>query len=143
MTEIERILAAYDGARSRGVESLLATVVHVQGSTYRRPGARLLLTADGESVGTISGGCLEKEVHRKAWWHTAAGKPALVRYDTRSGEDAAFEFGLGCQGVVDVLLERLPVESPVYLELVRSHVASRSACVLATVMGVQGPSTLR
>jgi xanthine/CO dehydrogenase XdhC/CoxF family maturation factor len=136
MTELERILKACEDARSRGVASLLATVVHVQGSTYRRPGARLLLTEDGQSVGTISGGCLEKEVHRKAWWLTAAGKPAVVRYDTRSGEDAVMEFGLGCQGVVDVLLERLPANAlPGEYERVVAAVRSRTPCVLATIVG--------
>lgn len=88
-------------------EAVLATVVHVRGSAYRRPGARMLILPGGQRVGTISGGCLEGDVARKAWWYTAGGQPSLRIYDTSSGDDAVWEFGLGCNGVIQLLLERL------------------------------------
>ena len=87
-------------------DAVLATVVHVSGSAYRRPGARMLMLPDGRRIGTVSGGCLEGDISRKAWWWTEE-RQAIVRvYDTTSDEEAAWEFGLGCNGVVEVLLER-------------------------------------
>lgn len=70
----------------------------------------MLLCPDGRRIGSVSGGCLEGDLARKAWWLTESGKPVLRTYDTTSGEDAIWEFGLGCNGVVDVLLERLEWE---------------------------------
>ncbi|MGC4054865.1 MAG: XdhC family protein [Paludibaculum sp.] len=107
MDEFGAILAAWrelgDGAQS----AVLATVVHVRGSAYRRPGARMLILPDGRRIGSISGGCLEGDVARKAWWFTADGRPSVRVYDTSSDEDAVWEFGLGCNGEIQVLLERV------------------------------------
>ena len=88
---------------------MLATVVGTQGSTYRRPGARMLLTEEGWAAGSISGGCLEGDVVRTAWERTAQG-PVLVTYDSTADEDIVWGFGLGCNGVVQVLFERLPAD---------------------------------
>lgn len=115
MVEIDAIVAAAEALRSENRDAVLATVVRVRGSAYRRAGARMLLLADGRRIGAISGGCLEGDVCRKAWWLTSGGEPALRTYDTTSdaaaGEDAVREFGLGCNGVVDVLLERISTDS--------------------------------
>ena len=93
----------------RGGARVLVTVVRVEGSSYRRPGARLLLGQTGDYAGTISGGCLETEVTRKAEWKVRDG--ALVeRYSTMFDDTAEVPYGLGCGGVVDLLLE--PVETP-------------------------------
>ena len=82
----------------------LVTLVRIEGSSYRRLGARMLITADGQHTGTISGGCLEAEVVRKARWKLRAG--ALVEtYSTLFDDTAEIPFGLGCGGVVDLLLE--------------------------------------
>jgi xanthine/CO dehydrogenase XdhC/CoxF family maturation factor len=86
--------------------AILATVVRVRGSAYRRPGARLLFTNDGRRAGSVSGGCLEGDLIKKSWWWTESGR-RLVTYGTGSGEDGRFEFGLGCNGVVDILVERV------------------------------------
>ncbi len=92
------------GLWRRGGARVLVTVVHVEGSSYRRPGARLLLAHAGEYAGTISGGCLESEVTRKAEWKVREG--ALVeRYSTLFDDTAEIPYGLGCGGVVDLLLE--------------------------------------
>jgi xanthine dehydrogenase accessory factor len=92
-----------------GGTTVLVTLVGADGSSYRRPGARLLLGPNGAYVGTISGGCLEAEVIRKAVWMVREG--AMVeRYSTMFDDTADVPFGLGCGGIVDLLLE--PVDTP-------------------------------
>jgi xanthine dehydrogenase accessory factor len=88
----------------RGDAAALVTLVRAEGSSYRRPGARLLLGGRGEYAGTISGGCLEAEVVRKAAWLVRDGA-AVERYSTMFDDTAEVPFGLGCGGVVDLLLE--------------------------------------
>jgi xanthine dehydrogenase accessory factor len=88
----------------RGDAIALATLVRVQGSSYRRTGAKLLIAADGEYVGSISGGCLEAEVVRKAQWLTRDGA-VMQRYSTLFDDTAEIPFGLGCGGTVDLLIE--------------------------------------
>jgi xanthine dehydrogenase accessory factor len=87
----------------------VVTLVRAEGSSYRRPGARLLLTLGGDYAGTISGGCLETEVLRKAVWLTRNGA-VVERYSTMFDDTAEVPFGLGCGGVVDLLLE--PGDTP-------------------------------
>jgi xanthine/CO dehydrogenase XdhC/CoxF family maturation factor len=83
---------------------VLVTLVRAEGSSYRRPGAHLLIGADGEYAGTVSGGCLEAEVVRKAAWMVRDGA-VVERYSTLFDDTAEIPFGLGCGGVVDLLLE--------------------------------------
>ena len=84
---------------------VLVTLVRAEGSSYRRPGAHLLIGGDGgEYAGTISGGCLEAEVVRKAAWMVRDGA-VVERYSTLFDDTAEIPFGLGCGGVVDLLLE--------------------------------------
>src|SRR5512135_3385381 len=126
MNEIYSILDGWNEADNAGQDAVLATVVHVQGSAYRRPGARMLILPDGRRIGSISGGCLEGDVSKKAWWFTEGGRASVRVYDTSSDEDAVWEFGLGCNGVIQVMLER--VESPsarLALEFLNSCRASR------------------
>ncbi len=106
MGETAQIMALWRRASERGERVCLATVVHVEGSSYRKPGARMLLTSGGERAGTVSGGCLEAEVSRKAWWLTADG-PVVKRYQSSFDEDGG-GWGLGCGGTVSVLLEQGP-----------------------------------
>lgn len=108
MGETAEILALWRQAISRGDKVCLATVVHVEGSSYRKPGARMLVTSSGERAGTISGGCLEAEVSRKAWWLTANG-PVVESYQSSFDEDGdGVPWGLGCGGTVWVMLEQDP-----------------------------------
>jgi xanthine dehydrogenase accessory factor len=108
MGETSHILSLWRRARARGEAVCVATVVHVEGSSYRKPGARMLLTAGGERAGSISGGCLEGEISKKAWWLTADG-PSIQRYQSSFEEDSGgIPWGLGCGGTVWVLLERDP-----------------------------------
>ncbi|WP_437991855.1 XdhC family protein [Sorangium sp. So ce145] len=145
MNEARAVISLWSEAVRDGRDAVLATVVRVEGSAYRRPGTRMLLVEDGRRVGSVSGGCLEGEVARKAWWLTGNGRPALVRYSTREEEDGELPYGLGCEGVVHVLLERLrheeePVEP---IRFLASCVTQRRAGALATVIGSVDPSRAR
>jgi xanthine/CO dehydrogenase XdhC/CoxF family maturation factor len=104
MTDLERILTLWRELNTAGADYVLATVVAVEGSSYRKPGALMLLTADGRRAGTVSGGCLEAEVTSRAWWLTANG-PTVQRYSTAE-DDGDRPFGSGCGGAVFLLLER-------------------------------------
>jgi xanthine dehydrogenase accessory factor len=105
----------------QGNASVLVTLVHTEGSSYRRPGAHLLIGADGEYAGTISGGCLESEVVRKAAWMVRNGA-VVERYSTLFDDTAEIPFGLGCGGIVDLLLE--PADTPECSALVDAMQAS-------------------
>ena len=85
--------------------AVLATVVEVKGSAYRRAGARMLLTQNGHSAGVINGGCLDGDLHARAQLVLESGEPHLAIYDTTSDQDLVFGLGLGCRGVVKILLE--------------------------------------
>jgi xanthine dehydrogenase accessory factor len=105
MSELRQIVALWHQAKVRQEEVCLATVIRVEGSSYRKPGARMLLTSSGQRAGTISGGCLEAEVAKKAWWLTEKG-PTIQRYSSFFDDDSPTPYGLGCGGTVHVLLER-------------------------------------
>jgi xanthine dehydrogenase accessory factor len=105
----------------RGDAAALATLVQVEGSSYRRAGARLLIGADGGYAGSISGGCLEAEVLRKAQWLTRSGA-VVERYSTLFDDTAEIPYGLGCGGTVDLLLE--PAGTPEFAALMEALAAS-------------------
>ncbi len=131
MSDARSILRLYDHARANGFSVVLATVLRTFGSTYRKAGARMMLCADGSRVGVVSGGCLEGDVTRRAWFLKAVNEAELIRYDTGSGDDATYEFGLGCRGVVDVLIERLDlVNEPNVIRMLRESVAERASQTL-------------
>lgn len=135
MRELDAILDARRGLQGKDAEAVLATVVHVTGSAYRRPGGRMLIVPDGRRIGCISGGCLEGEIVRKAWWFTESGAPVVRVYDTTSEDDAVWEFGLGCNGVVHVMLERVNTpETAAMLDFLDAHRAARKPAVVATVI---------
>jgi xanthine dehydrogenase accessory factor len=104
VTDLEHILPLWRELEAAGAEYVLATVVKTEGSSYRKPGARMLLAADGRRAGTVSGGCLEAAVAKKAWWLTEDG-PVVRAYSTYD-DDGELPFGSGCGGVVWILLER-------------------------------------
>ncbi|HSD87594.1 MAG TPA: XdhC family protein [Kofleriaceae bacterium] len=111
MTIERSIIDAAARLRRGGESHLVATVVRVQGSAYRRPGARMLLTQFRWITGSVSGGCLEGDIASKGWWRTRDGEPIVVTYDSRlpdnaDDDDVRSAFGLGCDGVVEVMLER-------------------------------------
>jgi xanthine/CO dehydrogenase XdhC/CoxF family maturation factor len=115
--ELQSIAEAHARARHEGRAAALVTVVRTSGSTYRRPGARMLVVADAHGgcssvgadfLGSISGGCLEDDAREHAREAMRTGEARLVRYDTTAEGDILFGSGLGCQGVVEVLVEPLP-----------------------------------
>ena len=142
MTELDRIANAWDEAAKRGDSGVLATVIRVEGSTYRRAGAKLLLTSGGRRVGSVSGGCLEADLVKKAWWLTAGGKAAIRYYDTSVEGEISQGFGLGCNGVIHILLERLENSSVSTLEAATPVRCLREAAVVATVTGAAPNSTV-
>lgn len=101
--EIKRMLEAAHHL-PQGHKAVLATVVRIQGSSYRRTGARLLVTEQGQMVGGISGGCLEGDAMRKALRVMDEGKPRIYRWDTTDPDGKAIGAGLGCRGIIDVLM---------------------------------------
>ena len=105
MSEIDTILEAAAERRARGERMALATVVSVRGSSYRRPGARLLVPEEGSPIGLISGGCLEEEAARLAREALALDAPMLVTIDHSAEGDELWGMGLGCRGVIELLAE--------------------------------------
>jgi xanthine dehydrogenase accessory factor len=101
-TSLELLLERAPGAQASRV---LATVVATAGSTYRKPGARMLLMADGSYIGLLSGGCLESDLQIHAREVLGSGVARAVEYDTRGPDDTLFGVGAGCEGTMRVLLE--------------------------------------
>ncbi|HEX3684482.1 MAG TPA: XdhC family protein [Bryobacteraceae bacterium] len=133
MKETQQILDLWSVAERAGESAVLATVVKTHGSSYRLPGARLLLTRTGQRAGSISGGCLEDDLIKKAWWLTESG-PVIRRYDTTPEGEIASGYGLGCNGVVYVLLERVVPGRAEILDLLREVRATRRAKTVAHVL---------
>ncbi|MDW7692282.1 XdhC/CoxI family protein [Flammeovirgaceae bacterium SG7u.111] len=118
MYELKRLIEAYKQIDFSNRKAALATVVKLYGSSYRRPGARMLVTDDGHWTGAISGGCLEGDALRKARKVMNEGKPALVTYDTMSDGSTEMGIALGCNGIIDVLIEPLNpnnTENPIHI----------------------------
>ena len=105
MTETEAIIAAWRQASEQKLRGALATVVRVEGSAYRRPGARMFVTENKVRTGVLSGGCLEGDVAERALEVIETGEPIVVTYDTTSDDDIVWGLGIGCRGVVQILIE--------------------------------------
>ncbi|SHM15957.1 XdhC family protein [Mucilaginibacter sp. OK098] len=134
MKELQDIVNAFDKAAKAGKQTALATVVLVEGSSYRRAGARMLVTEDGQLTGAISGGCLEGDALRKARLAMAQNKPMLVTYDTTDDDDAKFGVGLGCNGIIHILIEPLFSESENSpINLFKRFLSKREPVVLITL----------
>ncbi|MES2268433.1 MAG: XdhC family protein [Bacteroidota bacterium] len=138
MKELNDIVKAYDLAVKAGKQTALATVVHVEGSSYRRAGARMLVTNDGQLTGAISGGCLEGDALRKAQLVMVQQKPMLVTYDTTDDDDAKFGVGLGCNGIINILIE--PIDdgqenNPI--AFFKRFLSKREPAVLITIFNME------
>ena len=131
VTDIERILPLGRELEAAGADYVLATVVAVEGSSYRKPGALMLLAPDGRRAGTVSGGCLEAQVASRAWWLTA-NSPCVQRYSTAE-EDGERPYGSGCGGVVSLLLERRATAGPLLAALKQAY-DRRAPLAVATVL---------
>ncbi len=105
MKEIITLLDLYQ--KSAGQTAALATVINVEGSSYRRTGARMLMFENGTWKGGISGGCLEKDVLKNAKLVMLEGKARIIRYDTNEDSADNIGVGLGCNGIIDILISPL------------------------------------
>jgi len=168
MNQVADILKLASEAQQQGVDAVLATVVHTEGSAYRRAGAMMLICEDGRSVGMISGGCLEPHIIKRAFWLTRDGAnvqvyqtgddieyadngQAQVAINKEAGDtddledldgldDMDFDelnFGLGCNGRVHVLFERLATAAP-FLESVRQVRRHQQPVMVATLIRNNG-----
>src|SRR6185437_4676671 len=111
MKEIRTIVDAWKTIDLHETRAALATVVRVEGSSYRRAGARMLVLDNGTYLGGISGGCLEGDALRRAQKGIALGHPSVITYDTTHDDDQ-IGVGLGCQGIIDVLFTPLRPGDP-------------------------------
>ncbi|WP_179412218.1 XdhC family protein [Mucilaginibacter sp. E4BP6] len=137
MKEIIDIVAAYEKAVKGHKKTALATVVLVEGSAYRRAGARMLITEDGQMTGAISGGCLEGDALRKARMVILQQEPLLVTYDTMDDDDAKLGVGLGCNGIIHILIEPINDGQTNPITLLKAAIAFRGYSVLVTVFSVE------
>ncbi|MDP4285362.1 MAG: XdhC family protein [Bacteroidota bacterium] len=138
MKEIHNLIRAFEKNRKQQKQTALVTVVHVDGSSYRRPGARMLVTDDGELTGAISGGCLEGDALRKAMLVMSQQKSKLVTYDTSDEDDATIGIQLGCAGIIQVLFEPINAEANFNaIQLLRKAVSLRQKSILVTLFSLE------
>ncbi len=165
MNQVADILKLASEAQQQGVDAVLATVVRTEGSAYRRAGAMMLICEDGRSVGMISGGCLEPHIIKRAFWLTRDGAnvqvyqtgddieyadngQAQVAINKEAGDTDDLDdldgmdfdelnFGLGCNGRVHVLFERLATAAP-FLESVRQVRRHQQPVMVATLIRNNG-----
>lgn len=138
MKEIKAIIKAYDELDRSLVRAAIATVVRVEGSSYRRTGARMLVLDNGQWVGGISGGCLEGDALKRARLAIKNSHPTLITYDTSEDDPHQIGVGLGCNGMIDVLfcpLDFNDTNNP--LEVLKSCILSnRETHTLITVTAI-------
>jgi xanthine dehydrogenase accessory factor len=144
MKELQQILRTFQDCQQQQQRCAIATIIKTQGSVYRRSGARMLLTESGQMVGAISGGCLESDVFERAQsLMFEGGAPQVIRYDTSASDDLVWGLGLGCNGVIDVLIESLESQDAQHgLAFVTDCFATQTPGAIATVVRVEGSTTL-
>lgn len=142
MNEMQKIAAAFRAISSKGqaTRAALATVVRVTGSAYRRPGARMLVSFDdagkAETVGTISGGCLERDVIERAVRVCETGASEIAVYDSRTGSDQIFGTGTGCGGAIEILIESIfNPHTYKFLSFLAERMETRTTGAAATIIG--------
>ena len=141
MKELQDIIVAWKQLQNANETAALATLVKVEGSAYRRPGARMLVTSK-EHIGTISGGCLENDVVEQSQVVLETGRPTLVKYDTTNEDDLIWGLGLGCQGVAYILIERLEPKQANALNVIEQCFSTRRAGAVATIFNTKDADSL-
>ena len=137
MKEIKQIVEAYNRIDFSQNRAALATVVRVEGSSYRRTGARMLVMESGEWIGGISGGCLEGDALKKARLAMSQNKATLITYDTSDDDPYQIGVGLGCNGIIDVLITPLnPVNPNNAVLQISNCLNQRTPNVVITVTGL-------
>jgi len=138
MKEIREIIKAYNDCIAAGKKTALASVVHLEGSSYRRPGARMLINDEGQLTGAISGGCLEGDALRKAMLVISQQHSKLVTYDTSDEDDVLVGVQLGCAGIIKVLFEPIDVKTKNNpLTLLQKAISKRQKSVLVTLFSTE------
>jgi xanthine dehydrogenase accessory factor len=132
--ELRSIVEHFDSIAQAGDTAVLATVIEVRGSSYRLPGARMLIDGEGNTHGTVSGGCLEADLMVRAKRVSETAVAEVFVYDTSINDDSVFGLNMGCRGVVRILLE--PAE-PRLFEFLHRRLNSRLGGVIATVVSVE------
>lgn len=133
MSEITDVLQAIESLSARGERMALATIVAVRGSTYRRPGARLLVPEEGAPIGNISGGCLEGDVADMARVVMSEGTARLAGWDLTADDDAVWGLGLGCNGAIEVFIEPADQAAEVAHALRAALEEERPICVVTVL----------
>src|SRR6476659_10508375 len=134
MKEIKSIIKEYNAIDFFNTKAALATVARVEGSSYRRTGARMLVLDNGNYLGGISGGCLEGDALRRAQKAIAQDKPSIITYDTTQEDGAQIGVGLGCNGIIDVLftpLHKNDLSNPV--ELLSTLTSKRETKIVVNI----------
>ena len=129
--ELRSIVEHFDEITGAGQLAVLATVIDVRGSSYRLPGARMLIDSEGNTHGTVSGGCLEADLLERAQRVRDTGAAEVFVYDTSINDDSVFGLNMGCRGVVRILLE--PAELKLF-EFLNHRLKSRHSGVVATLV---------
>jgi xanthine/CO dehydrogenase XdhC/CoxF family maturation factor len=127
------LLPLFERERAAGRPLALGVLVHTDGSTYRKPGALILIAADGEYVGLISGGCLEGDLREHARAVIASGAAREVRYDMRGTDELLWGLGLGCEGAMRILLLQ---SAPANGWQPLAHLAASYAAHTPTAVGI-------
>jgi xanthine dehydrogenase accessory factor len=134
--EVHEILTAIGEGSERGKPMALATIVATTGSTYRHAGARMLIPAEGEPLGNVSGGCLEDDVARIGREVMRTGEPRIATFDLTADDDAVWGFGLGCNGSFEIFIE--PTKGTMEIaELLRLN---RTGCLVTVLSGPEAGS---
>lgn len=145
MKELQKIVAEAERARAAGKSIAIATVVGIEGSSYRLPGARMLIVDGKWIAGSISGGCLEDDVVLRAREAVAKSEASVALYDTTSDDDIVFGVGLGCKGVINILIE--PVQPPGvgvdFIGFAKRSLDERIPGLSATVVRTEGETTAK
>ena len=137
MKELKNIISAIEYLEKTS-ETAIATLVKVSGSTYRSPGARMLISNNSDTIGAISGGCLESDVFEKSQSVIKSKNPRVIKYDTTSEEDMIWGLGLGCQGIAYVLIESLQQNKLQEIAFIKKCLSTRTYGAIAKVITVEG-----
>ena len=135
MKEIKSILKLYNSFKDSGEKCAIAQVVRVEESSYRREGARMLVFESGVFEGGISGGCLEGDALQRSQIAILKQEPSIITYDTSKENEIGV--GLGCNGVIDVLISPISEDSAI-LEMLQKCVSDRGFHVIATITALEG-----
>ena len=133
MKELHTVIQQVKDLQQAGLKFVLATVVRVEGSAYRRPGARMLIAEDGNWWGGISGGCLEGDILKKAQLALFSKSYKTITYDTREEDPFALGIGLGCQGVIEIHLNPFQDQINSLVDNLEIHLGGNVAHTLNTL----------